>query len=112
MYKLHSERWTEDLFGEGPQLGHDHVMISKEWMEKLPPRFPQEVALLSTIWDADEITEASRLACMVVLEKEIDGMTVYLPDRVPDGASRHDPRGWPPQFSSCRIEEVTVNALL
>mmetsp|Transcript_48239 Transcript_48239/g.134972 ORF Transcript_48239/g.134972 Transcript_48239/m.134972 type:complete len:110 (-) Transcript_48239:1904-2233(-) len=86
MYKLHSERWTEDLFGEGPQLGHDHVMISKEWMEKLPPRFPQEVALLSTIWDADEITEASRLACMIVLQKEIDGMTVYLPDRVPDDA--------------------------
>ena len=27
LYKIHSERWTEDLFGEGPQLGHDHVMV-------------------------------------------------------------------------------------
>jgi hypothetical protein len=84
MFKVHSERWTEDLFGEGPQLGHDHVLIPKEWMAKLPPRAPQEVSLLETIWDADEITDASRLACMLPLTKELDGMVVYLPDRVPD----------------------------
>jgi hypothetical protein len=84
MFKVHSERWTEDLFGEGPQLGHDHVLIPKEWMAKCPPRVEQEVTLLATIWDPDEITDASRLACMLPLTKELDGMVVYLPDRVPD----------------------------
>mmetsp|Transcript_20969 Transcript_20969/g.41558 ORF Transcript_20969/g.41558 Transcript_20969/m.41558 type:complete len:145 (+) Transcript_20969:1-435(+) len=82
--KVHSERWTEDLFGEGPQLGHDHVLIPKEWMAKLPPRADYEVDLLDTIWDEDEITDASRLSCMLPLTMELDGMVVYLPDRVPD----------------------------
>ena len=84
MTKVHSERWTEDLFGEGPQLGHDHVLIPKEWMAKLPPRVDREVDLLRTIWDEDEISDASRLSCMLPLSKAVDGMVVYMPDRVPD----------------------------
>jgi hypothetical protein len=49
MYKIHNDRWTEDLFGEGPQLGHDHVMIPKGWSTKLPPRFDQEASEISTV---------------------------------------------------------------
>ena len=67
-------------------MGYDHVMISNDWLSKLPPRAPQEVTLLRTVWDDEEITAASRLACMITLTKELDGITVYLPDRVPDDA--------------------------
>lgn len=84
MYKIHNDRWTEDLYGEGPQLGHDHVMIPKEWADKMPPRYDQEVRALNENWDEDEINDRSRLACMIHLTKELDGLVVYMPDRVPD----------------------------
>lgn len=86
VFKIHSERWTEDLFGEGPQLGHDHVMLPGEWLAKLPPRADYEVDLMRTVWDKDEVTDASRLSCCITLTKELDGIVVYLPDRVPDDA--------------------------
>ena len=84
--KIHSAEWTEDLFGEGPQLGHDHIMIPDAWAAKMPPRLDVEVDLLHGVWDKDEVNGSSRLACMVTLTKELDGITVYLPDRVPDDA--------------------------
>ncbi len=84
MYKIHNERWTEDLFGEGPQLGHDHVMIPNNWAAKIPPRFEQEVRALKENWDDEEINDNSRLASMIHLTKELDGIVVYMPDRVPD----------------------------
>jgi hypothetical protein len=86
VFKVHSERWTEDLFGEGPMLGHDHVMLPGEWLAKLPPRADYEVDLMQTVWDKEEVTAASRLACCVTLTKELDGIVVFLPDRVPDDA--------------------------
>lgn len=82
--KIHSDTWTEDLFGEGPQLGFDHIMISPADQAKIPPRLPTELELLRGVWDEDEISDNSRLSCMVVLSKDMDGMTVYVPDRVPD----------------------------
>ena len=86
VYKIHSERWTEDLFGEGPQLGYDHVMLPGEWRDKVPPRATFEEDLMKSVWDKDEVTDSSRLACCIELTKELDGIIVYLPDRVLDDA--------------------------
>ena len=40
--------------------------------------------MLDDYWDFDEIFDGSRLASAVVLTKEMDGMTVFIPDRIVD----------------------------
>jgi hypothetical protein len=39
---------------------------------------------LGDYWDDDEIFPESRLATQVTVTKEMDGMTVYVPDRLVD----------------------------
>jgi hypothetical protein len=41
--------------------------------------------MLEAYWDDDELVEgSSRLASMVTINKDMDGMVVYVPDRLCD----------------------------
>eukprot|EP00615_Pteridomonas_danica_P013238 CAMPEP_0114358280 /NCGR_PEP_ID=MMETSP0101-20121206/22193_1 /TAXON_ID=38822 ORGANISM="Pteridomonas danica, Strain PT" /NCGR_SAMPLE_ID=MMETSP0101 /ASSEMBLY_ACC=CAM_ASM_000211 /LENGTH=146 /DNA_ID=CAMNT_0001501333 /DNA_START=56 /DNA_END=496 /DNA_ORIENTATION=- len=82
--KVHNERWTEDLFGEGLMLGHDQIQIPKEWLAKIPPRSEREEELLEVVWTEDGFNDSSRLSQAVTLTKELDGILVYLPSPVDD----------------------------
>ena len=81
--KVHSEVWTEDLFGEGVNLGYDHVKIPQVWLEKVRPRGDWELELLKNYWDEHDIEDSSRLGSHVVLEKALDGIQVFIPDGIP-----------------------------
>lgn len=68
--------WYDD-YGDGPATKADHVIVAKEWYGKVStPVFPEEAAMLDTIPHA---TDTSRLAAVVSLTKELDGITVYIP---------------------------------
>jgi hypothetical protein len=79
-----SETWTEPTFGEGVSSGYDHVVLVGKGVETAAPMTPIEKQMIEEYWDLDEIFEGSRLASAVVLTKEMDGMTVYIPDRIVD----------------------------
>lgn len=79
-----SETWTEEVFGAGPTSGFDHVVLTGPGVETAPPMSVNERLQLDEYWDFDEIFENSRLASCIVLTKEMDGMIVYVPDRLDD----------------------------
>ena len=81
--KVHSEVWTEDLFGNGPQFGYDHVMIPLEWRDKMPAATELELETLGDYWSDDDITASSRLASQVKITSQLEGMTVFVPDGIP-----------------------------
>mmetsp|Transcript_29278 Transcript_29278/g.70546 ORF Transcript_29278/g.70546 Transcript_29278/m.70546 type:complete len:200 (+) Transcript_29278:81-680(+) len=81
---VHSERWTEPVFGEGPTSGYDHVVLSNTGGATMPPMTRPESRMLEDYWDFDELFPESRLASQIHLTKEMDGMIVYVPDRVDD----------------------------
>jgi len=82
--EVRSSTWTEPLFGEGPTTGFDHVLITGNGSDKAKPMTYQEEKAMSDYWDDDEIFPESRLATQIVLTKEMNGMTVFVPDRVAD----------------------------
>eukprot|EP00568_Trieres_chinensis_P004469 CAMPEP_0183307366 /NCGR_PEP_ID=MMETSP0160_2-20130417/17289_1 /TAXON_ID=2839 ORGANISM="Odontella Sinensis, Strain Grunow 1884" /NCGR_SAMPLE_ID=MMETSP0160_2 /ASSEMBLY_ACC=CAM_ASM_000250 /LENGTH=178 /DNA_ID=CAMNT_0025470939 /DNA_START=58 /DNA_END=594 /DNA_ORIENTATION=+ len=82
--KVHSDEWTEPLYGEGPGSGFDHVLLVGNGADTAKPRDGLEMRMLEHYWDEDEIFPESRLATQVTLTKEMDGMTVYVPDRIVD----------------------------
>ena len=79
-----SETWMEPLYGEGVTSGFDHVVLAGPGINTGAHKTNQEQDMIDQYWDWDEIYENSRLACCVVLTKEMDGMTVYVPDRIID----------------------------
>jgi hypothetical protein len=79
-----SEEWTEPLFGEGPTSGFDHVLLTGNGVETAPPRNHVEERMLNHYWDPDEIFPESRLASVIPITKAMDGMIVYVPDRIVD----------------------------
>ncbi|GFH49497.1 hypothetical protein CTEN210_05973 [Chaetoceros tenuissimus] len=81
---VRSDTWTEPLYGEGPSTGYDHVLLVGNGADTAAPITPHEKSALGDYWDEDEIFPESRLACMVTVTKEMDGMTVYVPDRIVD----------------------------
>jgi hypothetical protein len=81
---VHSERWTEPVFGEGPTSGYDHVVLSGPGVNTATPVTPSETRMLEDYWDFDEIFAESRLASVITLTKQMDGMIVYVPPRVDD----------------------------
>jgi len=40
----------------------------------------RELSLIGDCWDDDEVFDDSRLACMIAVTKEMDGMIVFVPD--------------------------------
>jgi hypothetical protein len=81
---VRSDTWTEPLFGEGPTTGFDHVLIQGKGADTAAPKTPVEERMLTHYWDDDELYPESRLASMITLTKQMDGMTVYVPDRIVD----------------------------
>lgn len=79
-----SDTWTEDLYGEGPTSGFDMVLLTGNGTETLPAVSHLEQRMMEHYWDPDEIYPESRLACVIPLTKEMDGMTVFVPDRLVD----------------------------
>ena len=82
--KVRSDTWTEPLYGEGPTTGFDHVLLTGNGVETAPPKNRVEERMLRQYWEDDELYPESRLASVIVLTKEMDGMTVYVPDRLVD----------------------------
>jgi hypothetical protein len=79
-----TDTWIEPTFGEGVSSGYDHVILVGNGIETAERKTPIEQQMLEDYWDFDEIYEGSRLASAVTLTKEMDGMTVYVPDRIVD----------------------------
>jgi len=81
---VRSPDWMEPLYGEGTTTGFDHVVLGGEGAKFAKPMDYSERRCLEQYWDEDEIYPESRLASQIVLTKEMDGMTVFLPDRLCD----------------------------
>lgn len=81
---VHSERWTEPVFGDGPTSGYDHVVLSGPGVDTAAPMTHAEERMIEDYWDFDEIYPESRLASMIKLTKGMDGMIVFVPPRVDD----------------------------
>jgi hypothetical protein len=81
---VRSDEWTEPLYGEGPTSGFDHVLLSGNGAGTAAPKNKTEERMLREYWDDEELFPESRLACMVTLTKAMDGMVVYVPDRIVD----------------------------
>lgn len=79
-----TESWTEPTFGEGMSSGYDHVVLVGNGSTTGVRKTYIEQQMLQDYWDFDEIYEGSRLASTVILTPEMNGMTVYVPDRVVD----------------------------
>ena len=82
--RVSSDRWLEPLYGEGSTSGYDHVVLNGPGVDEIKPMDYSEKRCLEQWWDDDELYPESRLASQVVLTKQMDGMTVFLPDRMDD----------------------------
>ena len=84
--KVRSDTWTEPLYGEGATSGFDHVLLQggNVGVTLLEPPACNEVAMLEKYWDVDELFPESRLASCVEINDQMDGMVVYVPDRLVD----------------------------
>eukprot|EP00904_Undaria_pinnatifida_P003737 jgi/Undpi1/13364/HiC_scaffold_8.g03023.m1 len=82
--RVRSETWTEDVFGQGPVCGSCHVMLTKDFTSKIEPPLEHEISLLERKGDL-YAPGSSRLACQIKVSKELDGITVFIPDGPPVG---------------------------
>ena len=53
-----------------------HVVVAKEWFDKLAPASDDEEDMLDLAFG---LTATSRLGCQIIMSKELDGLTVTLP---------------------------------
>ena len=53
-----------------------HIIIDKEWYDKLEEPEETEKDMLDLAFG---LTETSRLACQIIITKELDGLKAYLP---------------------------------
>lgn len=53
-----------------------HVVIDKDWYEKLNPASEDEEDMLDLAFG---LTATSRLGCQLIITEELDGLTVHLP---------------------------------
>jgi hypothetical protein len=81
---IHSDLWTEPVFGDGPTSGYDHVVLSGTGRHSAAPMTPAEEKMINDYWDFDEVFPESRLASQIKLTKAMDGMIVYVPPRIDD----------------------------
>eukprot|EP00586_Coscinodiscus_wailesii_P002561 CAMPEP_0172483634 /NCGR_PEP_ID=MMETSP1066-20121228/10675_1 /TAXON_ID=671091 /ORGANISM="Coscinodiscus wailesii, Strain CCMP2513" /LENGTH=182 /DNA_ID=CAMNT_0013247599 /DNA_START=88 /DNA_END=636 /DNA_ORIENTATION=- len=81
---VRSDTWTEPLYGEGATSGYDMVVLGGNGVDTTLPMDASEKKQLRDYWDADDLYPESRLASQIVVNKEMDGMVVYVPDRLID----------------------------
>jgi 2Fe-2S ferredoxin len=65
-----------DCGGEA-QCATCHVRVDPEWQPLLPPGSAIEKVMLNNAYD---VTDASRLACQIVLSEQMDGLSVQVVD--------------------------------
>lgn len=53
-----------------------HVVVAKEWYDKIPPASEDEEDMLDLAFG---LTATSRLGCQIIVTKEMEGLTVTLP---------------------------------
>ena len=53
-----------------------HVVVAKEWFDKLPPAVEEEEDMLDL---ATGVARTSRLSCQIVLTEDLDGLEVRIP---------------------------------
>ncbi|KAL3790367.1 hypothetical protein HJC23_002753 [Cyclotella cryptica] len=87
--KIRSDTWTEPLYGEGATSGFDHVLLqahggASEGLALVEPPHSNEIKSLNDYWDDDEIFPESRLASQIEINDKMDGLVVYVPDRICD----------------------------
>jgi len=58
-----------------------HVIVAKEWFDKLPEASEEEEDMLDL---AAAVERTSRLSCQIVLTPELDGLTVRIPSESRD----------------------------
>ncbi|RLN64059.1 hypothetical protein BBP00_00003676 [Phytophthora kernoviae] len=80
---VRSDYYTESLFGEGSTSPQSHVVVSNEWVHKLPPANSQERHIIDTFVPTEDRSVNSRLGTEVVLQKELDGLVVAVPEAPP-----------------------------
>jgi ferredoxin len=71
--------WEEIVYGEGPSCFACHVQIPSMYNNILPEQSEDEREGLENTWE-EEYTPTSRLACLITLSKQHDGMIVLVPD--------------------------------
>jgi 2Fe-2S ferredoxin len=64
--------------GGAAACGTCHVYVHEPWASMLPPCGPEEAYMLDNVWD---VRSNSRLACQILLNEGLDGITVDLPGR-------------------------------
>jgi 2Fe-2S ferredoxin len=55
-----------------------HVYVDPQWADKLSPPNELESDMLGFAYEPDE---RSRLSCQIKVSPELDGLTVYLPEK-------------------------------
>jgi len=55
-----------------------HVIVDKEWFDKLEPSSDNEEDMLDMAFG---VTQTSRLGCQIRMSDELDGLTVTLPPK-------------------------------
>uniref|UniRef100_A0A7S0L5W8 Uncharacterized protein n=1 Tax=Coccolithus braarudii TaxID=221442 RepID=A0A7S0L5W8_9EUKA len=80
--------WNYTTFGEGPGSVEDHVVVAKDFADVVgPPTFEEEDLL--TMLDPENYQPTSRLAACIKLTKDMEGITVLVPDTNPDLTRYH-----------------------
>jgi ferredoxin len=72
------EPWNYSTFGEGPGSVEDHVVVAQEFYDKCGPMSEQELELIEV--SEGFPTPTSRLAACITLTKELDGISVIVPE--------------------------------
>ena len=62
-----------------------HVVVAKEWFDKLPTAVEEEEDMLDL---AAGVTRTSRLSCQIVLSERLDGLEVRIPAESRDMQNR------------------------
>ena len=62
-----------------------HVVVAKEWFDKLPAAVEEEEDMLDL---AAGVTRTSRLSCQIVLDERLDGLEVRIPAESRDMQNR------------------------
>lgn len=58
------------------------VVVAKNWFNKIPIPCPNEAQLLEDL-EVEVKSEMSRLGSQIIMTKELDGLTVFIPDPLP-----------------------------
>jgi 2Fe-2S ferredoxin len=58
--------------------GTCHVYVKEGWLEKLPPRTPDEEMMLEGIGELVEVRPSSRLSCQIEVSPELNGLEIEI----------------------------------